>query len=331
MGRPRIGRILTGWAAAAGTSLVAATFLLDPGDGPLALAAILVPHLLLVALLIGLSGLALDRGRWSIMAVAVLVVVAAARLGPEWLSLPTANAGDQRITVMSWNLEVGSRSTETRAGVIINHDADVVALQELTPAAAAALEADARIRARYPHRLLAPDPSVFGMGILSAFPIVTSEVTSIPPTLTATLDLGTGRRLNVLNAHPLPGTIHAVSALRVPIGFDGTERDASLRVIRGRIDDLLAADVPIVVIGDFNMASTEPAYRWLSAGLRDVHGEVGLGPGWTWRPSRLEEFGLGFLRIDYVFTGPSVASVEIAVDCRQPGDHCALVADLGLP
>jgi endonuclease/exonuclease/phosphatase (EEP) superfamily protein YafD len=327
------GRIASWSATVTGSTLVTVTLVDDITAGLLALAAILLPHLLLMAIAVAAAGTALDRGRWSVLSLVLLVIVAGVRLGPDWLSLPSPPPGDRSITMVSWNLEVGSRVPATMVEVILDHDVDVVALQELTVETAAILERDPRIRAHYPHRLLSPEAIGFRLGILSRYPVMASEATSTPQMLSATLDVGQGARLRVLNAHPMRGSIRTATRFRVPVGFDAAERDASLRAVRQRIDDLLASDMPLVVLGDFNVTPTEPAYRALSTGLRDVHREVGLGPGWTWRPTRLAGLGLrlGLLRIDYVFAGPGITPTSIAVDCAHPGDHCVLRASLELP
>ena len=79
-----------------------------------------------------------------------------------------------------------------------------------------------------------------------------------------------------------------------------------------------------------NVASTEPAYDDLVAGWRDAHTEAGTGPGWTWRPSRLEALNAGLLRIDYVLVTLDVQPTSGAQDCSRPGDHCITVG-LRLP
>ena len=84
-------------------------------------------------------------------------------------------------------------------------------------------------------------------------------------------------------------------------------------------------------MGDFNVTPTEPAYVDLVAGLRDAHTETGLGPGWTWRPKRVEPFGIGVLRIDYVFVGPGLEPVSSAVHCPPTGDHCMVIARVSVP
>lgn len=68
----------------------------------------------------------------------------------------------------------------------------------------------------------------------------------------------------------------------------------------------------------------------LVAGLADAHREVGLGPGWTWRPSRFEGLGLGLLRIDLALSGPGASPTRVGERCGLPGDHCQLHATFAL-
>ncbi len=97
-----------------------------------------------------------------------------------------------------------------------------------------------------------------------------------------------------------------------------------------RLADDLRGALPVLLLGDFNVAPTEPGYQVLAEGLEDVHRAVGLGPGWTWRPSRFEGLGLGLLRIDAVFTR-GLDPLTIATDCSRPGDHCLVRAELAVP
>jgi endonuclease/exonuclease/phosphatase (EEP) superfamily protein YafD len=323
-------RVTAGRVAAAVVAavmiLVGMTAAAPATTGSVALAQILLPHLVLVTLVMA-SGLAIMlRSRGLTVALAILVVVGCLRFGSEWVSVPAPVPAGTPVALLSWNLELGARPPGAVAGPILEHDADVVALQELTPGAAAALESDERIRARYPYSVLAPDRGAFGIGILSAFPIVDRELFSSPAGAAVTLELAPGRRLRVLNGHPMPGKIESVPSLGLPISFDATERDGALRRIRGRIETLLATAIPFVVIGDYNTAPTEPGYATLTAGLHDAHAEVGFGPGWTWRPSSLESLGVGLLRIDLVLAGPGVTPTATGVDCGKPGDHCLVHA-----
>jgi hypothetical protein len=96
------------------------------------------------------------------------------------------------------------------------------------------------------------------------------------------------------------------------------------------VDARIAAGATVLLIGDFNTSPTEPAFGWLTAGLSDAHAAVGLGPGWTYRPSSLEWLGVGLIRLDLILGGPGVIPVSTATDCSRPGDHCLLEATLRL-
>jgi endonuclease/exonuclease/phosphatase family metal-dependent hydrolase len=316
-----VGVAIVGVAAIVVLATVAAR-----STGPLVLVEVLLPHLVLGTLVLAVVMAGLLRTRAMTVALAILVVVAAGRFGSDWISIPSATPAGTLVDLVSWNLEWGARPADAVAGPLLDHDADVVALQELTLDAAAALDADPRVLARYPYRLLVPSSGSAGVGILSALPMVDSSTFEDPPGMSVTLDVGAGRRLRVVNNHPLHGQIATFGGSGLPVGIDARDRDAALGQIRTRIEPALAAGVPLVLIGDYNTAPTEPGYAVLSRGLRDVQVEVGLGPGWTWRPSSLEWLGIGLLRIDLVLAGPKVVPVSYAVDCAQPGDHCIVAA-----
>ena len=297
---------------------------LQPRNGPLALAAVLGMHLAVAAVV--LVPLALHRGsrplRWALVALSVVAVV---RLGDEWVSMPAVRAADPsaELTVVSWNLEFGARAGESAIEGLRGPDLDVVALQELGADHAAAIEADADLGRRFPHRELVPRDGVFGMGVLSAYPILRSEIAVDPVSIEAVLDVD-GRPVTLITGHPLPGRIGFLGP--VPVSFDPGQRDLALTQFRARVDAAIARGETVIVTGDFNTAPTEPAFGPFIDGLADAHREVGFGPGWTWRPSRFEGFGLGLLRIDLALSGPGARPVAIAERCSLPGDHCQLEA-----
>lgn len=301
--------------------------LAHPETGLLALANIASPFIVL-ATLAGLAFTSIRGGRWPRIALVALLVVTAFRFGDDWVSVPapTETAGST-FDVATWNLELGAVGLETMRDGLGTLDADVVALEELTPEQAAAIEDDPTLRQRFPHRALFPAADPWGVGLLSTVPLSDVESFADPARVVATIELD-GRGLTLLAAHPFPARIGVATPLRVPVGFDPAARDAALATIRSQID-LLIADGDLVVLGDFNTAPTEPAYDALTAGLTDAHVAVGQGPGWTWRPSRLEFLGMGLLRIDLVLVSRGLRPVASWVDCSRPGDHCLVGATLG--
>ena len=315
---------------AAGAVLsVAGAHLVGATPGPGALLAILTGHVLLAAMVVGVIGAAAGVTRGTVTALAIIGLLAAARLGPEWVSLPARAIEDDRaLSVLSWNLELGSANPSLLAEVLVSHDADLVALQEVTPEAAAAIERDARLVERYPWRWLEADPGVLGMAILSRHPMESLDRSTDPAALVVTVETDHGV-VTVVDVHPMPGRIALVPGTRLPIGFDPAGRDAGLRAVRSIIDPHIERG-RVIVIGDLNVAPTEPGARIVLDGLLDVHAEVGQGPGWTWRPSRFEATELAFLRIDYVLVSPGLRPVGTGVDCRWTGDHCVVTATVDL-
>ena len=293
-----------------------------------ALVAIATAHLVLAALGLELIAIVVSRSRFAVAGAMAILVAAAAVLGDEWISTPTGD-GPASLIVMSWNVEFGSEAVAQLPVVLLSTDADIVALQELTPEAAAAIEAESAVVTRYPHRVLRPDSGVRGLGLLSRHPMRAGAVSTSPPALSATVTLSDQRTLQVLNAHPLPGRILTFASL--PVGFDGSNRDVALGTVRRQADQLAAAGGPVIWLGDLNVAPTEPAYDQLLPGWRDTHVEVGLGPGWTWRPSWIQALVTGLLRIDYVLVTPGMKTVSSRQDCSRPGDHCILTVGLQLP
>jgi len=254
------------------------------------------------------------------------LLVAVARFGDEFVSFggPTPASGDT-LSALTWNLEAGSVRGEQLLEVLGGTEASIVALQELTPEHASFLQADARVSARFPHRLLTPRAGVLGIGLLSAYPIRQAEVRSTPGQL-VTLDVH-GKQLTVLNAHPLPGTIRTVTPLRIPFDFDPSRRDADIAALRAWIQPALTRHDPVLVLGDYNVTDREPAYQTLANGLRDAHLIVGNGSGASWRPERFKELPVGLLRIDYLFSAGGLNPIAVTTDCTpRGGDHCLVKA-----
>jgi len=304
-------------------ALLAVVPTLAPRSGPLAIATILSAHLAIAALT--LVPVAIARRtpelRWSLL---FLGLVAIARFGGEWFSPPRdVDPNGVVFEAASWNLERGARAGEDAVEGIGRLDVDVVALQELSAEHVRAIHASPELTARLPARELHPDEGFVGIGLLSRYPIVRADHYAEPSTIEAVLDVN-GRPLTVITAHPLPGSISMVGP--VPVGFDAGRRDIELRRVRSLVGYAMDRGETVVLLGDFNVAPTEPAYTDLVDGLRDAHVEVGEGPGWTWRPSRLEWMGIGLLRIDLAFSGPGARPVAIREYCDLPGDHCQLEA-----
>lgn len=268
------------------------------------------------------------RAQWRPL-VALLLVVAW-RFGDEWASFPDLSFAGRTISVVTWNLERGGVDRETFLDGVASSRVDLIALQELTPQQAATIEQRPSLKDRFPYQALYPRIDASGMGVLSSFPLEDVAFSTQPSILAGQLQFA-DTEIGLIVAHPYPARITTATALRIPVGFDPLERDHALARVRAKVERVAGNDHPLILLGDFNTSPTEPAYDRLTAGLADAHVVAGRGPGWSWRPSRLEFLGIGLLRIDWILVSKALRPVDSWVDCSRPGDHCIVGAVIHVP
>lgn len=304
--------------------------------GPLALFTIFAPYLF--AAVVALVPFVFDRMamllRWAMLGCAL---VAAVWFGPSYVSRAPLETPDAlRFEAMTWNLYIDNLDTSSTITALRNGPS-IVALQELSGEQAAAIGNDSALRERYPFQWLEPG-GADGIGLLSIFPITEQQLLTHPeypggmPTQYARLDLGDGVAINVVNAHPRTGRSYFLQRLPLPYDFDPTVRDEEIRYIRGFVDQLLARNERVLLLGDFNTTEREPAYDEFTRGLLDVHAYVGAGSGQSWRLSQFRDQPWAMLRIDYLLSSPGVTPLRVATDCTPRGsDHCSVRATFELP
>jgi vancomycin resistance protein VanJ len=256
----------------------------------------------------------------------VALVAGGALFGSEWVSLPGSGAVRHDLAVMTWNLQYGTRTPDQTAAELETVDVDLIALQELEPQPSAAVDRDPVIAARYPYRAMVPRELAAGVAILSRYPIEDVSSSQDPACLELLVETPQGP-VRVIDAHPKHADISTVTPLQLPIAYDPSDRDAAIAAVRTRIDAAMDDGERLLVLGDYNTASTEPEYAVLTRGLRDTQVQVGEGPGWTWRPSRLTFLPVAFLRIDLQLTAGPIFPTSTSVECSLPGDHCRLFGD----
>lgn len=289
------------------------------GDGFLALTQIFAPYLF-VAVVPLIPLLRSPRRHLLRLGVLACLLVFCVRFGSSLVSMPpreTPNA--KQLSALTWNLELINQELVTIRGALNQSSADIVGLQELTYAQARAIDGDVELRQRYPFHVLDPRPGVRGMGLLSRYPIVAQDQEAAAPRRWFRLDLGAGRTITVIHAHP------SRARIRAPLLYDPRARDTQIAAVRELIESRLARGEPLLVLGDFNVTEREPTYKTLVAGLQDAHLLVGQGPGNSWRPAALKPMPLGILRIDYLFSSPEVKPLRAHTDCTPRGsDHCGV-------
>ena len=311
---------------------VLAQQLVHAQTGPLPLAGVFELHLLMLAGFLGIGAILGSlgpgpRAAWTRLVALAVVVVVLVRAGGEVWSPPADPAKGEAISVLSWNLEMDSKPGPQAADGLAGIDADVVAVQEVTPEYASAIASNPTLKARYPYRILKPEPGAFGLGILSKLPLVVRDDAFTASILHAGLLLRDGRMVEVFDVHPRRPLYRTVGP--VPVAVDTRDRDEDVAQVAAAI---AALDDPrsALVVGDLNGVWTEPGLEPLRRQAVDVHEVAGLGPGFTWRPDWLEFLGVGVLRIDHVLTGGWLRPIAASLDCPANGDHCRLLVDLGV-
>ncbi len=321
--------ILAGIAAALVLAVVAQQ-VVQAQTGPLPLAGVFELHLLIVAGVLAAAAIigSLSAGSgaaWTRLLALAVVVIVIVRAGGELWS-PTADPPKgEAFTVLSWNLEMDAKPGPEAVDGIAEIDADVVALQEVTPDYAAAIDASKTLTARYPYRILDPQPGAFGLGLLSRLPLVVRHTTFQASILQAGLLLPDGTTVELFDVHPRRPQYRNVGP--VPVALDTRDRDEDVAEVAeavSSLDDPLSA----LVVGDLNGTWTEPGREPLRQLTVDAHEVAGTGPGFTWRPHLVEALGIGVLRIDHVLTGGSLRPLDTSLDCQATGDHCRLLVRL---
>jgi endonuclease/exonuclease/phosphatase (EEP) superfamily protein YafD len=277
------------------------------------------PYLMLAGP-VGMLLLALGR-RWvltiltAVLCVVLIAIQAPRYLGPEQSAVPAA-----AVRVLTANLGLGQ--ADPRAVVELARDAaDVLAVQEMTPEAAAGLSA-AGLDAMFPHRIIDPRERAGGIGIWSRYPIVESG------------PIG-GFSLSMLRARlQVPGVVIDPTVVAVHLAAPWIQPIDYWRQDLARFPDMLresaraAGTGAVIVAGDFNStADMLPFRRLLWEGYRDAAEQAGAGmtrtfPSRRWRPP--------VIGIDHVLVHNCVAMSARTV--VLPGsDHRGLVATVEVP
>ena len=258
--------VLLGLAALAG---LAAHFHLAGTNRMVALGAF-SGHLMTLAPLALLLLLAARRRVAALLAAALTVAVAVV-VAPTYAGDPAEAAGPS-LTVLTANVRLGEADAADLVAEVRRARADVVLLQELTPALRDRLAARG-LDDLLPHSLVDAGPGADGIGLWSRFPLTDQQQEHLTfPYVSARLDLGPGR--------PAPTVLAFHAAGPWPQPADEWVRDmARLPGVLDRVATA-AGGQPVLVGGDFNATWGNANFRGLlQDGYRDAAEQ--LGAQWT--------------------------------------------------
>ncbi len=301
---------------------------------PVELVSDLLPVLLLPALIS--VPLCVVRRRWRLALVSLPALIALV-FGYGVFFLPRtahAESGAMTFRFLTYNIHAESVQLQPLLDVIRSVAADVVAIQELSPAMADSMATE--LRDVYPYQALHPnvENAIWGQGVLSRYPIVEDEYWRI----------SLGHQRVKFNINGMPVVLYNTHPVHPFLLRDGAV--FNMQPHRNEVDEVLrrvARDtVPIVVAGDFNMTDQVDDYARLTQRLGDTYREVGWGLGLTFPDFSarqtlpfdaplLERLGRPLARIDFIFHSDDLQALSAQVWPTSGGsDHRPIVAELAL-
>lgn len=275
----------------------------------------LFTHFRLQYLLVSLLLLLLAKwlpNPWIIAALGITVAINAAYVLP-WYFGARETSGQIELRLLHANVLSRNTQYERLLDLIEVEQPDVIVLQEISPAWAAALQS---LQQAYPHTQIEARDGNFGIALLSRFPLTSIDVIESPPLLYPTIvaDVAIGERsLHLVTAHPM-----------IPLGG---EFFAARNTQFKSLPELLGSNSDAkLLVGDLNASMWDVHYRSLeqASGLRNARAGFGIIPTWpTYMP-------FAMIPIDHVLVSDAISVKEIRSGSRIGSDHLPLVVTVTL-
>ena len=261
-----------------------------------------VPVLLILALL--------RRSATALVALVVPVAVWLSLFG-SLLGAKSAAPAPGELTVLTHNVDAGNADPAATARAIAHDGSDLVALEELSPAALPVYERG--LAAAYPYRAVEGTVALW-----SRYPLSGTRPVDIKLGWTRALrtDVATPHgRLAVYVAH--------MPSVRVQLhgGFTADQRDVSATALG---DTIAAEPLPrVLLLGDLNGTMNDRSLAPVTAQLRSAQGAAGDGFGFSWPAT------FPMARIDQIMVR-GVTPVSSWVLPADGSDHLPVAATLRL-
>jgi endonuclease/exonuclease/phosphatase (EEP) superfamily protein YafD len=246
------------------------------------------------------------------VAVAFHAITVTASIGSP-APIPAAAAAAPQLRVLTANVKWSNPTKARLARELLRADADVVALQEVTPIWLDVLE-ELGFDDTYPFRISQPREDSRGMALYSRYPLSDAVVLAPndSPTITARVTVR-GRTVSFVDVH----------AIGPPEGM--TAHRASVAVIRELARRL---PKPRVLAGDFNATPfNRTMLRFHDLGLDSVHRRRGRGLAVTWPNGHRP---VPPVQLDHVLVDASVVVLDVSELSGIGSDHKPVLTDLAL-
>lgn len=249
--------------------------------------------------------------RRSVPAVAAAAVASLVWLGMfGHLILPGKGGGPHDLRVLTHNVEASNPDPGATAQALLAYNADIVALQELTPEALT--QARRVLDTAYPYHASGGTVALWSKHRLAS---------------TDSVDIGMGwtRALRAQAQTPAgPVALYVAHLASVRVGSEGFTSDQRDRTINDLGKAIAAEKLDrVIVMGDFNGTAYDRSLAPLTFGLTSVQAEAGWGFGFTW-PAKFP-----MARIDHILIRGMTAT-DAKVLPATASDHRPISADLDL-
>ncbi len=221
---------------------------------------------------------------------------------------PVSNA--RAVRVAAFNVNISNDNLPGIAAYLESQAVDVAVLEELSPGNADRLAA---LLPRLPHRYLAQNEDIWGVVILSRWPLIAPQpATQDGLRFAARTDVDLGdRKFRLYGAHlnwpvmPAPARV----------------RNAQLEALDRELTECPQA---CVVVGDFNVTPWSSHFRdLLDLGVHDCAAGRGLLGSWSSSlPAMLR------IRIDQCLVAGAVSVADVRIGESVGSDHFATINDL---
>ncbi|GAA4248041.1 endonuclease/exonuclease/phosphatase family protein [Dactylosporangium darangshiense] len=261
----------------------------------------------------------LTKRIWPAVITAVATVALAACVLPRWISDSSPEPdGGPVIRVMSVNMLMGGADPATIVGLVKRLDVDLVALQEYTDEAKAAL-AEAGLDQVLPNAVSYPRPGVTGSAVYSRFVVSDLGYRQFPSTFgqaQAGVRVPGAKDVRVESVHPCAPANSRLSGC--------WERDIEQ-------EPAATPDGAVnLLIGDFNATLDHEKFRAvLAKGYRDAADVAGAGFEASWPYD--ERWFIPGVTLDHVVADKRVGVRKVTVHRMPNSDHKAVFAELVLP
>ena len=188
----------------------------------------------------------------------------------------------------------------------------------------------------YPYRLLTPENTYRGMGVLSRFPLTEIDTSYLAHRLWQVQAMrveAPAGPFTLYNVHPDATNVLVYIEERMDIPEEVRSSMAIRRqLIEALVTDFSQRDGPIVVVGDFNSTDQSDVYALMRRHLTDAHRASGWGLGHTFPAYGGSFHGIPIpplqMRLDMVFISRDFRAARTWVSKTYgESDHRPLLAE----